>query len=181
MLRVRLVKTSLLLAGTLCLAGCSFFGAGSDPSGIEQSRLAALSQYLNQDQSDPALYHFGAGNTKLTAMRRCGKSSKSSALAKIRQLFVGFSDVQLAQTKQFEVGGVSVQRANVSATLDGARVSAVSYAFSNSDCSFDLVLWCAAGTTGGKGSDERPLNDTLLAAQKTLEGALPELLPTILR
>jgi hypothetical protein len=181
MLRARLVQTSLILAGTVCLVGCSIFGVDSDPAGIEKPRLAAISDYLSQDRDEPAMYHFGEGNTKLAAMRRCGKPSKSSALAQIRQLFVGFSDVQMSQTKQLEIGGVPVQRADVSATLDGVKVSAISYAFSNSNCSYDLVLWCAATATNDQDQNQQSLRDTLASAQKKLEGALPELLPTILR
>ncbi|NDC38663.1 MAG: hypothetical protein EBZ48_11505 [Proteobacteria bacterium] len=170
----------IALCSALVLQGCFLFATGTVPTELDLSEGTALESVFAPDAHNPHLYRSKDGTVKMVGIKQCGATKTRAALARTRQLFVGFSAVRVDANSQMQVGGIPVERATISATLDSAAVSVLTYSFAGAECLFDLVLWSThpaiSATTDVSGPQE-----PLQAAQRAFEPLLVELIPAIVR
>lgn len=156
---ISLACTAVLIT----LAACSWFS----PSAVQSLKLAAAKPAAAQDcppetalvTSGPSAVWCWAQIAKrpfvyrrlspahpdrdlyLTGLKSCGSSRQAPPLVAIRELLVGFKQLQFLERGERTAAAGSYSYALVSGQLDNEAVLLTVFSFTQSQCQLDQVLW----------------------------------------
>ena len=143
-LTLRVLLISLIALG---MTSCSILGWNSSKS-VNLASKEIKSLELHQLSRKPYVYKITdpnnqqVGNVYFTTIEDCSLNGNLSATAIMRQLFVGFEDLNITEQSEVRIENSPVFVTTIKASLENKPLIIRNYATRVDKCVVDVVFWC---------------------------------------